>query len=243
MERGTIWRHGTATSVLDNVVWHALEGPQAHLGSREGAAARFDTDVSPFSALADISSPQAWDDLGALIGEGAAAMLFAPSVDVPPGWSRDIAIPCVQMVATDVIRPSPGVELVELGPSDVDDMLELAALARPGPFDRRTIELGTYLGLREGGRLVAMAGERFKVPGYTEISAVATAPSHRGKGLGAATVLATTERIRERGEEAYLHVLLDNAPAIALYTKLGFTVRLQAEAVAVRPVAVQDVGG
>ena len=229
-----------ATAVLDNVVWHAASERQSSLAQREGDAVRFDPDVSPFAAVADLADGDAWADLARLVGAGRGTVLFAPSVDVPEGWSKDATIPCLQMVADGAVvtasRSEPTVDLVELGPQDVDDMLELVEQTRPGPFSRRTIELGAYLGLREEGRLVAMAGERFKVPGYTEISAVCTAPSHQGRGLGVATVIAVLERIRARGEEAFLHVVTDNTSAIALYRKLGFSVRTHAEAVIIRNV-------
>ncbi len=229
------------TTALDNVVWHAASERQSGLARREGDAVRFDPEVSPFAAVADLHDGGAWADLARLVGPGKGTVLFAPSInaraiDVPTGWSKDATIPCLQMVADGATVTAPGVDLVELGPQDVDDMLELVDQTRPGPFSRRTIELGTYLGLREDGRLVAMAGERFKVAGYTEISAVCTAPTHHRRGLGVATVMAVLERIRRRGEEAFLHVVTDNTSAIALYRKLGFTVRTEAEAVIVRNV-------
>lgn len=220
--------------MLDNIVWHSLTGAHAPLGQKQGAAARFLPDVSPFSAVDDLSSAQAWQDLGRLIGAGAVAMLFAPAVEVPDGWKREFAIPCLQMVATDVEAVPAKQAFSELGPQDVEDAIALTAATRPGPFDARTIELGRYIGLREGGRLVAMAGERFKAPGWCEISAVCTATDVRGRGLGRELVLEVLGGIRARGEEAFLHVLTDNTPAIALYTSMGLSVRTGAEAVLVR---------
>jgi len=104
-------------------------------------------------------------------------------------------------------------------------MLALTALTKPGPFGTRTHELGTYIGLREEGKLVAMAGERLKVPGYTEISAVCTHPEHNGKGYAGLLMTEIMHRIRDRGETAFLHVRQDNARAITLYERLGFQAR------------------
>ena len=104
-------------------------------------------------------------------------------------------------------------------------MLELTALTKPGPFGTRTHELGAYLGIRASGRLVAMAGERLKVPGFTEISAVCTHPEHTGKSYARVLMSKIIERIRARGETPFLHVRQDNTRAIAVYESLGFQTR------------------
>lgn len=106
-------------------------------------------------------------------------------------------------------------------------MLALALLTRPGPFRTRTHMLGRFLGVREGGQLVAMAGERLSVPGYREISAVCTHPAWQGRGLGGALLQQVGERIQREGETPFLHTYAHNAPAVALYGKLGFRVRTQ----------------
>ncbi|MFD9074916.1 GNAT family N-acetyltransferase, partial [Streptomyces lasiicapitis] len=92
-------------------------------------------------------------------------------------------------------------------------------------FRERTIELGTYLGIRHEGALVAMAGERLHPPGWTEISAVCTDPAHRGRGLASRLVLAVAYGIRERGETPFLHTAARNTGAIRLYESLGFRLR------------------
>jgi predicted GNAT family acetyltransferase len=114
------------------------------------------------------------------------------------------------------------VALEKLGAADSEEMLELTALTKPGPFDKRTHELGTYLGIRRDGQLVAMAGERLKVPGYTEVSAVCTHPEHVGRGYARVLMTEVMRSIRERWEKSFLHVREDNDHAIGLYEKLGF---------------------
>jgi predicted GNAT family acetyltransferase len=101
-------------------------------------------------------------------------------------------------------------------------MLDLVERTRPGPFGPRTIELGTYLGVWDDGALVAMAGERMRMPGYTEISAVCTHPDHRGRGLARTLVLTLMRRMLERGDRPILHVAADNVSALRLYEHLGF---------------------
>ncbi len=133
--------------------------------------------------------------------------------------------------------------MIELSKKDSPEMLELATLTKPGPFGTRTHELGTYLGIRrrlsdrvgdrpservsENDKLVAMAGERLKVPGHTEVSAVCTHPEHTGQGYAGILMTEVMRRILARGETPFLHTREDNARAIALYQRLGFRTRLR----------------
>ena len=70
-----------------------------------------------------------------------------------------------------------------------------------------------------------MAGERLRLTGFTEISAVCTHPEFRGRGFASALVAALVAKIVERGEVPFLHVKRDNADAVHVYEKLGFRVR------------------
>ncbi len=209
-------------SVLDNVMWHAMAGHQAALAERLGSAGRFHRDVAPFCAIS--GSPESWSDLTELVGPGHRALLFAPDMEIPEPWVLDHGFVCLQMIAGD-LKPRRGLDLVDLTPDDVDEMVALVNEAQPGPFGPRTIEMGRYFGYREEGRLVAMAGERARIPGYTEVSAVCTSADQRGKGLGGELTLAVVEHIRARGDEAFLHVHDENHTAISLYKSLGFNVR------------------
>ncbi len=212
-----------APHVLDNPAWAALIGPHARFAERIGHAARYPAHVSPFTALADASDPRAWADLAALVGPGSDTVV--PGVPTPPdGWQIVQSIEGVQLVDTG-LRAEPAPEAVRLGPDDVPEMLELVALTKPGPFLPRTVELGTYLGIRRRGRLIAMAGERLRPPGWTEISAVCTHPGHRGQGLATRLIRAVAAGIRDRGDTAFLHTGAHNTGAIRLYESIGFTLR------------------
>ena len=130
----------------------------------------------------------------------------------------------VQMTGEDVAG-SHDPEVLTLSSADVPEMLELVRLTEPGPFLERTIELGKYVGIRHDGVLVAMAGERLHFDDWTEISAVCTAPTHRGHGLATRLMSALVADIQRRSERVFLHVLTDNSNAIRLYEQLGFRVR------------------
>ena len=176
--------------VLDNPIWHALTGPHATLAERALRAARYPADVSVFAALPDDPTPEAWEDLRNLVGPSGVAFVARSELVVPDSWSVEVRIPCRQMWLLDALAPEPANSLSPgdngfrpLGARDVPEMLALVERTKPGPFATRTIELGSYIGLRDGGDLVAMAGERLHPPGFTEISAVCTDASHRGRGL------------------------------------------------------------
>src|SRR5688572_14391106 len=158
-----------ARHVLDNPVWAALAGPHAHHAQTHGAAMMYPADVAPFAAFDD----GAWHDLAELAGP--AGVVAVVGLRPPPDWEIMAEIPAVQMVATSFVTAT-DTEAVELGPADVPEMLDLVERTKPGPFRPRTIELGRYLGIRRGGALVAMAGERIHPPGWSELSAVCTDP-------------------------------------------------------------------
>ncbi|MCE7001113.1 GNAT family N-acetyltransferase [Saccharothrix sp. S26] len=210
-------------SPLDNPAWASLTGPHARFAERHGRALRYRPDVATFAALPDRPDERTWADLAALAGPGAIAPITTPHTP-PADWEVVDRIDAVQLV-DDGVRAAEEPEAIRLGPADVPEMLDLVRRTRPGPFLPRTVELGTYLGIRRDGALVAMAGERLHPPGWTEISAVCTDPAHRGQGLATRLVHAVTAGIRARGEQAMMHAAASNTGAIALYESLGFRIR------------------
>ncbi len=228
-------------SELDNPVWWALTGPQKHLGRSTPLAGRFDPEISPFGAIAGVPTESAWADLAAITGSGGLVVLARPEeedLSIPAGWTVEWHGPGIQMVGDRVaagsgpsprsasVLPDPAERVLQpLGSADASDMLALVAETRPGPFLERTVEFGGYLGVRSGGRLIAMAGERLRFPGHAEISAVATDPTHRRQGLAELLVRAVAAGIAGRGETPFLHAAATNTGAIRLYEAMGFAER------------------
>jgi ribosomal protein S18 acetylase RimI-like enzyme len=205
---------------LDNPAYASLTGPHAHFAERRGRAVRYPADVSPFIALPDSPEAQDWADLAWLVGAGGIVPLVGAG-EPPAGWEVAFLGSGVQLVDESVVA-SPDEEAIRLTSADVPEMLALIDRTKPGPFLPRTIELGTYLGIRREGELVAMAGERLHPPGWTEISAVCTDAAYRGQGFGTRLVHAVAHGIRQRGDTPMMHASADNTNAIRLYESLGF---------------------
>ncbi|GAA3840472.1 GNAT family N-acetyltransferase [Streptomyces chiangmaiensis] len=211
--------------ILDNPVYASLSSPQhAPLARGRGRVRRYLDDVSPFMGLPDDPTEQDWADAAHVVGSGTAAFLHHVGL-VPPTWSTVDRFDLVQMTAPGSAEGAPDPRAVRLDTADVPEMLDLTRRTAPGPFLARTIEMGTYLGIRHDGVLAAMAGERMRPSGWVEISAVCTAPEHRGKGLGASLIRTLIAHVAARGDRAFLHVMATNTNAIQLYKNLGFTVR------------------
>jgi len=214
---------------LDRCIWHALSGPQATFAHGNAWALRYDAEYAPFAATRDDSgsSLSALHDI--VPPNGRVALFTRERLSFPERLAVIRRAEVMQMTlapdglaAHDLTLP-PGARALE--PDDVPAMLDLVALTHPGPFARRTAALGRFLGVFAGGTLIAMAGERMKLDGFVEISAVCTHPDHRGQGLAAALIATLACAAFERGETPFLHAFPDNATALGVYRKLGFAMR------------------
>ena len=207
---------------LDRVIWGALTSSHAPLAQGDGPARRYPALIGPLAGLRD-RSPASYAALAALVPPGdAVGLLDLEPIEPPPPFTVLQRDRVDQMLLTGPLPPIPAMDLVPLGPADMPAMMALTALTHPGPFKHGTHELGSFLGMRLDGQLIAMTGERMRLPGFTEVSAVCVHPGHRGRGYAAALVAAVAGAIVGRDEVPFLHVRSDNEGAIALYLKLGF---------------------
>ncbi|MBI1245312.1 MAG: GNAT family N-acetyltransferase [Alphaproteobacteria bacterium] len=216
----------TPADTLDRPVLSALTGGHRHLALRGRHVLRYPAEIAPFAELLE-QTDRARRELREMAGAGPVAMLYPETVEPPPveGLDTRLVAKVLQMIATVPQAREPGFAPEPLGAVDVPAMLELTALTKPGPFFARTHELGCYIGVRSGGRLAAMAGERMRPDGFTEISAVCVHPDLRGKGHAAALIKELMARIAARGERSFLHLFADNVAARSLYERLGFVAR------------------
>ncbi len=221
---------------LDRPVWSCLNTCHASLSEGNALARRFARDVNLFASACD-DSPTAVAALAALVGPGESIYLLqVPDIIIPPGLVALREARGVQMIATRT-TPFEGArgDIQALGDADAPEMLALAELTEPGPFLARTHSMGAFLGIRIGGRLVAMAGERMRFPGYTEVSGVCTHPEFRGRGLARRLSAAVAARIVARGDQPFLHAWMSNQPAISLYEGLGFRLRTEVNVAELTP--------
>ena len=215
----------TSTHPLDHPIWTALTTRQQALAEGGALARRYPFAVAPFAATVDMS-PQSFAKLGALMSRSEVAVLFTPDPVTPPAEFKILlAETGEQMIGTPAESSIRGVDIVTLGADDVPAMMALTELTKPGPFTLRTHELGTFLGIRIDGQLVAMAGERMKPANYTEITAICVHPDHRGRGYAQVLLGAVASQITARGEIPFLHVFSKNDSAIALYRRQGMEIR------------------
>ncbi len=216
----------TGLHPLDNPVWSALTTEQAPLAQGNELARRFPRDISPMCGMREVSDA-AYGALAGLAEEGERIALALPGPPAPPaGWEIVRQAPLLQMLYTGGEPPAPRHPFQRLGAADAADMVALAAMTKPGPLEIRTHELGTYLGIRKNGALVAIAGERLRVPGFREISGVCTHPEHIGNGYATALMVELIRGMRARGEQPFLHVRQENTRAASLYRHLGFEDRV-----------------
>jgi predicted GNAT family acetyltransferase len=231
---GTMQGKTLSADVLDNPIWFALSTQHESLALSQGSARRYPKAVSPFAALLK-PTPDAFTDLQALVQPGERVALFTASpLDVPTSWQVDVARWIEQMTCETSPAEQP-IQSLPLSPADVPEMLALTAATEPGPFLPGTIELGRYFGIRsDDGRLAAMAGERLRLSGFTEISAVCTHPDFRGRGYAKALVTMLAAKIMTEGKMPFLHVNPDNGAKV-VYEKIGFQMRTRIRLTVISP--------
>lgn len=195
---------------------------------------RLDPAFGLFAAAAS-EAPENQASLAALCPTAGVIGLVEPfEAPAPAGLSVVQRGGCVQMLATAIPGGKPTTGIAPLGDVDAPEMLALAMLTQPGPFFARTHELGDFFGVRVEGRLAAMAGERMKLPGFSEVSGVCVHPDFRGAGYARELTRLVATRILARGETPFLHCFDTNTPAITLYETLGFSVRRTVELTVLR---------
>jgi GNAT superfamily N-acetyltransferase len=223
-------------SLLDNPIYHALGHAHATLALGDQRARRYPPVIGPLAGIREPTT-ECIAALPALAEPGDTIVLFlnAP-IPTPPGLTLALDGSLDQMlcpvdspnIAQALTRPLPDAAILRpLTPADYPAMVDLAHLTEPGPFRHHTAELGEFFGILTGTRLLAMAGERTRVPGFTEVSGVCTHPDARGRGYAHTLIARVHQQIRARGDLPYLHSWSSNASAIAVYQRLGYTLRRQ----------------
>jgi ribosomal protein S18 acetylase RimI-like enzyme len=217
--------------ILDNPVWNALMTGNAALAEGEGEVKVFPADVAPFVGLKAITPGNLARLYQRVAGERVAAIVAPSPIDIPPVWKVIVHVQAFQMICVNPplasAKPTTACEsiLVPLGDQHIPAMLELTALTNPGPFYQRTILFGSYHGIFDGERLVAMAGFRMNPGNFIEVSAVCTRPGYSGRGYARTLIVHLAGLIWARNSTPFLHVRTNNTRAIEVYRQLGFEIR------------------
>ena len=212
--------------LLENPVYHSLLLNDHHLGFGSEKVKWFDPDVSPFAGFVQ-DYKDGFNDLYQSLPTGRTILYATPfTLTQIMNWKLLVEIKGLQflydgdpVIEQDLFHP------VLLEQQHVEQMMQLAALTKPGPFGARTIEFGHYYGVFEDERLVAMTGQRLHIENYTEVSAVCTHPDYLGKGYATALVQHQMNLILRHRQIPFLHVRADNQRAIAVYERLGFVLQ------------------
>jgi len=223
--------------ILDQPVWSALTSHHAAFAHGGALAKRYDPSIIPFAATRD-DSDAALEALAALPGPDETMVIAqARRIVLPPQLVAEIEADAVQMILRRAPPEISDTRIAPLSEADAKEMLQLAALTRPGPFTLRAQALGKFFGVKIDGRLAAMAGERMGQPGFAEVSGVCTHPDFQGRGLGRLLSVFMTHRVLARGETPYLHAYATNAGAIRLYEAIGYALRREMKVAVVKPAA------
>jgi len=213
-----------AAHALDNPVWHSLTTQHAGLAITADGAARYPAAIVPFAGIGEPSSRTA-HQLTSLVDDAESVFIVGIAPEPPPGWQLEPKKPVLQMVCASRAPEVPGPPVTAMSADRVADMVALTDLVFPGFFRPRTLEMGSYIGIYDGTRLAAMAGERMRLDGYQELSAVCTHPDYTGRGYAQRLLGVLCDSAFDRGFTPFLHVYADNARAIGVYRKMSFVDR------------------
>lgn len=218
-------------TALDNPAWEALTSEHAAFAQGTNRAKRYRRDIVPFVACCN-AVDGGFEDLNPWISVGESFYIIGDLPVLPGGWEVGQELPCAQMllppVAGRMLQESPREELVTislLGNNDATPMYDLINNLQPGYYNLDTRLLGNYYGIRQKGRLVAMAGERMRLTGFSELSAICTHPEYKGRGYAQRLIAELCRRHVMAGVISFLHVALSNRRAIRLYEHMGFETR------------------
>jgi ribosomal protein S18 acetylase RimI-like enzyme len=213
--------------ILDRPIWSALDTAHASLAEGGERARRYPPSIVPFAAAAD-HTPESLEALENLpIADETMLLVEAGSIAIPRGLDVVSEAAAVQMIAERPRERIADARIQPLDQSDAEEMLALASLTKPGPFTLRAQSLGGFWGIKAEGRLIAMAGQRLRQTGFTELSGLCTHPEFQGRGLGTLLFRFVAGEIASQGETAYLHAYAANTAAISLYNSLGFELRTE----------------
>ena len=214
-------------SLLDNPFWSALQTRQRQFSIGNGQIKKFPADILPFVGLKD-QNALLMDQITQFMIPQEEIYVKNGIGPLPDGWKIINHLPCIQMICLRLpeIRLEKKVSIARLKKNDFDELFQLVNQVQPGFIMKRTHLLGNYFGIRINGKLVATAGERLRMDGFIELSAVCTLPEFTGMGYAQLLIDEVCQGIFKKGSIPILHVLESNSRAIKLYEMFNFRKRM-----------------
>jgi GNAT superfamily N-acetyltransferase len=213
----------TETDKLDNPAWYSLSETHSKFAIDYDDVKFYQPDYCPFGGAPGLKNNEAAIEKYAAL----AADFFV--IGEKPLIPRHVIIRkelvCLQMIIDDLIVVKQIENIVKLDQGHLHVLSQLVNLVQPGYFKMKTALLGEYFGIFKNGVLVAVTGERMKMNGFTEVSAIVTHPDHTGKGYAKQLIAHCVNNIFLKGSVPYLHVVESNSLAINIYLKSGFRTR------------------
>lgn len=216
--------HSPDLNKLDNPAWYSLQETHQHFAIGTNELKRYQPHIVSFAAFHS-DKKDALTQLDNLTQPEESFFLISEMPALPLNYSIETVLPCVQMACTTEIKTNIIVSIETLSEKDDDDMIDLINKTLPGYYLRGTRLMGDYFGIRVNGELVAMTGERMRMNGLTEISAVVTHPDFTGRGYAQQLVAYTSNKNLAAGIIPFLHTGYNNERAIKIYELLGYTTR------------------
>ncbi len=214
----------TLHNKLDNPAWFALQENHAAFAMGDDFIKRYLPSVAPFIAYSP-GHPETAARLVKWVTQGESFYMIGVKPFLPAEFELVLSLDCVQMISNTLINIATAIEIKTLGDNDADEMFDLINLVQPGYYLQDTRLMGNYAGIRVSGQLVAIAGERMRMNGLTELSAVVTHPEFTGRSYAQQLIAHITNENIKAGNEVFLHAAASNKRAIGLYEHLGFTLR------------------
>lgn len=206
-------------SVLDNPAWHALNSKHKDFAIGTAQAKRYSPDIVSF-----IGFEQSPASLDPFMKDGESFFIIGDLPALPAHWEMQYELVCLQMVCEKAIIPGKDIPFIE-ALSDSHEMYELVTKVQPGYYLPGTHRMGNYYGIKVKDQLVAMAGERMRLDGLTELSAIVTLPEFTGRKYARHLITHLVNGNLAEGIVPFLHVSQSNERAIGLYEHLGFVTR------------------
>ena len=210
------------TSLINNIVWHALNGAHAKYSLGNDQARRYMQGFAPLVGFANLTDPD-FEALSRICQSNEKFYVTQWTGPVAHGWQILAESSAYQMFGINEQHvPDEDPEPTLLGSEHLAQILELVSLTHTEPFGPRTIELGEYFGFFRDQKLVSMCGERIEADTFREVCSACTHPDYRSQGLARRLIQKIMRRQYHRGQTPFGHVMKENTHALDIYKRMGF---------------------